>query len=209
LADGNVARWRIIEAVKPARGLAGLLVGALAALAVTSAAAQGEFPFTRERGRAAVEFSNDDIHVVSAYYYSQQNHDSRWLLIQTAVSTTRLTTISREDFSLRTPDGREIPLASQTRVGEDVQRIQLLLQNAATVRHNVTSYFNQRDRTTSMRFFTLPFGGVVHDDFVVDAHQVAVSDLFFEAPTGRWEDGTYALIVRHDQGRAELPIELE
>jgi len=186
-----------------------LLAGALACLAAGGAAAQAEFPFTRGLGRAAVQYRNDDMHVVAAYYYSQQNHDSRWLLIQAAVSTTRLTTIRRDAFMLRTPAGREIPLASQTRVGEDVQRIRLLLQNAATQRHNVTSYFNQRDRTTSMRFFTLPFGGVVHDEFVVDSHQVAVGDLFFEAPTGRWEDGTYALVVRHEDGQAEVPIELE
>ncbi len=191
-----------------AKGITGLLVGAIVT-AAAAVGAQGEFPFTRERGRAAVEFANDDIHVVAAYYYSQQNHDSRWLLIQAAVSTTRLTTMYREGFTLRAPDGREIPLASQTRVGQDVQRIQLLLQNSATVRHNVTSYFNQRDRALSMRFFTLPFGGVVHDEFVVDAHQVAVGDLFFEAPTGRWEDGTYTLIVRHEQGQAQLPIVLD
>jgi hypothetical protein len=60
-----------------------------------------------------------------------------------------------------------------------------------------------------MNLFTLPFGPVVHDDFVVDAHRVAVGPLFFESPTGAWEDGTYALIVRHEKGTAQLPIHLE
>ena len=182
-------------------------IGVIAATGI--AAAQGEFPFTRERGRAAVEYRNNDIQVVAAYYYSQREHDSRWVLIQTAVSTARLTTIPRSAFALRTPAGREIPLASQERFGEDVGRVRLLLQNASTTRHNVTSYFNQRDRIDSMRFFTLPFGPVVHDDFVVDAHRVAISDLFFESPTGAWADGTYSLIVRHEDGQAELPIVLE
>lgn len=182
-------------------------IGVIAATAV--AAAQGEFPFTRERGRAAVEYRNNDIQVVAAYYYSQREHDSRWLLIQTAVSTARLRTIPRSAFALRTPAGREIPLASQERFGQDIGRVRLLLQNASTTRHNVISYFNQRDRTDGMRFFTLPFGPVVHDDFVVDRHRVAVSDLFFESPTGAWADGTYSLIVRHEEGQAELPIVLE
>jgi hypothetical protein len=44
---------------------------------------------------------------------------------------------------------------------------------------------------------------------VVDVHRVVVGELFFESPTGLWEDGTYSLIVRHEQGQAELPIELE
>jgi len=38
---------------------------------------------------------------------------------------------------------------------------------------------------------------------------VAVGPLFFEAPTGAWESGTYALVVRHRKGTAELPITLE
>ena len=122
------------------------------------------------------------------------------------VSTTDVTTIHRNAIVLRTPQGREIPLASQRRIGEDVPRIRQLLQNAQILSHNVASYFTQRDRTESMRLFTLPFGGVVHDDFVVDAHRVAVGPLFFESPTGAWGEGTYALIVRHSKGVAELPI---
>jgi hypothetical protein len=184
-------------------------VAVLAATVAAAATAQNEFPFTRTLGRAAVEFRNDDLHVVAAYYYSQRNHDSRWLLIQAAVSASRASTIGREEIALRTPAGREIPLASQTRFGEDIGRVRLLLQNAAPSRHNVVSYFTQRDRVDGMRLFRLPFGGVVHDDFVVDAHRVATGDLFFESPTGAWEDGTYSLVIRHRDRQAELPIVLQ
>ena len=187
----------------------GLLVAVLLATAVAVPAAQTEFSFTRTIGQAAVEYRNEDAHIVAAYYHSQRNHGSRWLLIEAAVSTTRLGTIHRDGIMLRTPDGRETPLASQTRVGEDIGRVRLLLQNASTTRHNVASYFNQRDNVDPMQFFTLPFGHVVHDDFVVDVPRVVVGDLLFESPTGRWEDGTYSLVVRHEHGQAELPIELE
>jgi hypothetical protein len=189
----------------------GLTVCAVAmALSSVPAWAQEEFSSAnRQRGRAAVEFRDADIHVVAAYYYSQRNHESRWLLIESGISTTDLTTIHRNAIALRTPQGREIPLATQRRIGENVPRIEQLLQNAGVLSHNVSSYFVQRDRTESMRLFTLPFGGVVSDDFVVDKHRVAVGPLFFEAPTGAWERGTYALIVRHSKGTAELPIHLE
>ena len=92
---------------------------------------------------------------------------------------------------------------------EDVSRIEQLLQNANVLSHNVASYFVQRDRIESMSLFTLPFGPVVHDSFVVDRNRVAVGPLFFESPTGAWEKGTYALIVRHSKGASELPIHLE
>lgn len=186
-----------------------LMAGVIAVLVAASPAAQSEFPFTRERGRAAVEYKSPDIHVVAAYYYSQRNHDSRWLLIEAAVSAARLGTIQRDGIALRRPDGREIPLATQARFAQDVPRVRPVVQSAASTRHGLTAYFNQRERTESMRFFALPFQGIVHNDFVVDVHRVAVGDLFFESPTGLWEEGTYSLIVRHEEGQAELPIELE
>ena len=184
--------------------------GAALALVVPTLAAQEEFSSAnRERGRAAVEFRDDDAHIVAAYYYSQRNHESRWIMIEAGVSTDDTIVIERSAIALRTPQGREIPLATQRRVGEDVSRIEQLLQNANVLSHNVASYFVQRDRIESMSLFTLPFGPVVHDSFVVDRNRVAVGPLFFESPTGAWEKGTYALIVRHSKGASELPIHLE
>jgi hypothetical protein len=186
------------------------MCGAALALIVPSLAAQEEFSSANKNvGRAAVEYRDADAHIVAAYYYSQRNHESRWLMIEAGISTTESIAIERSAIALRTPQGREIPLATQRRVGEDVKRIEQLLQNATVLSHNVASYFPQRDRIESMRLFTLPFGPVVSDSFVVDRHRVAVGPLFFEAPTGAWEKGTYALMVRHSKGTAELPIHLE
>jgi hypothetical protein len=185
-------------------------VCAMLALAPLTLVAQQEFSSAnRNVGRAAVQYSDADAHIVAAYYYSQRNHESRWLMIEAGVSTTELNTIDRSAIVLRTPQGRELPLASQRRIGEDVPRIKQLLQNARVLSHNVSSYFVQRDRIEDMSLFTLPFGPVVHDSFVVDRHRVAVGPLFFESPTGAWESGTYALIVRHSNKVAELPIHLE
>jgi len=184
--------------------------GAALALGVQTLAAQEEFSSANKPlGRAAVEYRDADAQIVAAYYYSQRNHASRWLMLEAGVSTTKSNTIERNAIALRTPQGREIPLASQRRIGEDVPRIEQLLQNATVLSHNVASYFVQRDRIEDMSLFTLPFGPVVHDSFVVDRHRVAVGRLFFESPTGAWERGTYALIVRHEKGTAELPIHLE
>jgi hypothetical protein len=182
---------------------------AIAVSAGVTAAAQAErSPYVNTLGGAAAEYRDSRVHVVAAYYYSQRNHDSRWLMIETAVSTTGTQVIERGDIALRTPEGREIPLATQRRFGEDAARITSLLQNARVSGHDVVSYFVQRDRVDSMRLFARPFGGVVHDSFVAEDHRVTAGTLFFEAPTGRWAAGTYTLVVRHEEGSAELPIEL-
>ena len=197
------SRWRVLTAATVSSALL-----ALAAPGVT--AQQQEFsPANRTIGKSAVDTHDQAIHVVAAYYYSQRNHGSRWLLIEAGVSTTQETVITRDAILLRTPQGREIPLATQSRIGEDVKRIEQLLQNARVVSHDVVSYFTQRDRIEDMQLFRLPFGPVVHDEFIVDRDRVAVGPLFFESPTGAWERGTYALVARHSEGAAELPIHLE
>jgi hypothetical protein len=186
------------------------LCGAALALGLEAASAQQEFSSAnKQRGRAVVEFRDPDIHIVAAYNYSQRNHESRWLMLETAVSADEPIKVERSDIALRTPQGREIPLSTQRRLGEDVGRITQLLQNATAVNHDVTSYFVQRDRIEPMKLFRLPFDDVVHNSFVVDQNRVAAGRLFFESPTGAWEDGTYALIVRHEDGTAELPVHLE
>ena len=187
-----------------------VLVACLLAGAVAHAQTDDErFPNTSSRGRAAVEYRDDAIQAVAAYYYSQREHESLWLLIEVALSTEERMSLSREAFRLVSPDGREIAVAEQRQFSEDGSRTRRLLQNAQSTRHQVTSYFRQRAVTEGLRFFTVPFGPVVQDEFVVDKNRVVTGDLFFRAPTGLWEDGTYALIIEHEGTRASLPIVLE
>jgi hypothetical protein len=174
-----------------------------------SAQEDGVFPNTKRQGRAVVQYRDAEIHVVAAYVYSQRNHDSRWLLIESAISTTANMTIDRKNITLVTPGGgRVVTLASQERFAQDVNRVKTLLQNASVTRHNVLSYFNQRRGGERMRLFALNSGPVL-TNFVTDEHHVAVGDLFFESPTGRWDEGVYNLVIEKDGARAVLPIELQ
>jgi hypothetical protein len=166
------------------------------------------FRHVKQVGRAAVEYWDAEIHVVAAYYYSQRNHDSRWLLVETAMSTTRNMTIDRRNITLVTPGGRAVALATQERFALDVNRAYAVLQNASVTRHDLLSYFSQRSGQEEMRLFALP-GDIVLTNFVTDVHHVAVGDLFFESPTGAWESGVYSLVIERDGARASLPIELE
>ena len=179
------------------------------ALAAPHLTAQEVSSSVKKRGKAVVEYRDKAIKVVAAYNYSQRNHDSRWLYIQSGLTTHDENIIRRDAIALRTPQGQTIPLASQRQVGDDTKKIEQLLQNAKTVSHDIPSYFTSTSRTEDMQLFRLPFGRVVHDEFIVDRDRLAVGPLFFESPQGLWADGTYTLVIRHEQGVAELPITLE
>jgi hypothetical protein len=189
-----------------------LALAAMVALASAPAVRAQEDNFfgrTKRLGRAAVEYRDPEIHVVAAYYYSQRNHNTRWLLIQSAMSTTRNLVIDRENITLVTPSGeRVITLASQQRFASDVARVHPVVQSAYIHRHDVLSYFNEKTRIESMRLFALNSGAVL-TNFVTDKDHVITGDLFFESPTGLWDSGTYSLIIEREGARAVLPIVLQ
>jgi hypothetical protein len=192
--------------------LAGLVLlvasGSLFAQSPTRAVPR-EFTHVRTLGRALSEFNDDRIQVAAAYYYSQANHDSRWLLIELGALGQQATKIDRGRIELVMPTGRVVPLATQARWAEDSERNTLLLQQASTSRHPVASYFKPTNGRTGLRFFTRPPGAGTVLDFVdLAPNELALGDLLFESPTRLWDKGTYALVVRYDGSEAVLPIEL-
>ena len=167
-----------------------------------------EFAHTRSWGRALSEFNDARIQVVAAYYYSQKNHDVPWLLIELGVLGPQAMEISREKIELVTPSGRVVPLATQARWSQDSTRNMLLLQQAKSSRHPVSSYFTAALRQTGFGFFATG-SGTVRNAIWIAPNELALGDLFFESPTRLWDKGTYALIIRYDGAEAVMPIELQ
>ncbi len=191
----------------------GLLLGLAMVLGVAPAHAQDvseRFPNTSDSGRAAVEYEDDTVQVVAAYYYSQRQHDSRWLLIEIGVNSPMPMRIHRDDITLVTPDGEAIQVASQRLFAEDVRVTRLLQQNARPTRHPISSYFRTQS-TDHFHWFVLTAAeGTVTDVLDVDERVAAWGDLYFASPTGAWEAGTYSLVVEGDgEVLAMLPIELD
>jgi hypothetical protein len=168
-----------------------------------------EFENVRTLGRALSEFRDERIQVVAAYYYSQFNHNSAWLLIDLGALGEQVTSIGRDGIELVTPAGRVVPLATQARWGADASRNRLLFQQAAPLRHQVAWYFMPANGQTRLRFFARPPGtGTVQEVVYLAPKELALGELLFESPTRLWEKGTYALVVRYDGAEAVLPIEL-
>ncbi len=195
-------------------------VGVSVVCAATLSAAAGQshaqqdivelFPNTAVYGRAAIKYQDDDLHVVATYYYSQWNHDSKWIRIRCALSAERNIRIDREDIHLLTPGGGRVPLATQRAWSQDRGQIQMLIQQALPLYHPILSYFN-RPSGPSFNFFTSPGGSVSTDFIYANWSYRSSGDLYFASPTQTWEDGTYSLVfeVAEKGARAVLPIILE
>ena len=187
--------------------LASIFCGA--ALAVTSITAQQKelSSANRKIGNAAVEYRDKAIHVVAAYYHSQRNHDSRWLLVESALSTTENTIIKREHILLRTPQGREIPLATQRRIGEDVKASSACCR---TPKSRPTRHVIFQTERSHGRHEAVPVAVRARRPRRVRLGSRSCRDGSALRGADRCVgERTYALVVRHGKGAAELPIVLE
>jgi hypothetical protein len=179
------------------------------ALGSTLQAQSREFAHVRELGGALVEYNDGATQAVAAYYHSQRNHDSKWLLIELGVMGRRALTLGRDQVQLVTPAGLTLPLASQRQWRDDSGRARTLLQQALPTRHQVKSYFREVNGREELRFFTRPEeGGTTIDSTQVMPEQVVLGDLYFESPTGLWDRGTYTLVIHRPSGQVKLPIDL-
>src|SRR4029077_10046308 len=154
-----------------------LAIASLITLATCSLAAQKEwsFPHTRPNGRATPEYDQNGLHVVVNYDCAQRNHKTRWLLLDLAIASTQSFILHRKDITLLTPDGRQLPVASQEEIVEDSAGISSVLQNARVCRHDLTSYFFQRSGVPNeqIRFQAFPPGErTVSNEVTVDRDHV-------------------------------------
>lgn len=168
-----------------------------------------ELAHVRELGAALAEYNDGRVHVVTAYYYSQRNHDSRWLLVEFAVNSQSVLSVRRDRIELVTPSGDVVPLSGQHRWGSDAARAQRLVQQVRPSRHQVSAYFREIAEVERLRFFTRPGeGGTVVDAVDTARDRILLGDLLFESPTGLWDKGNHVLVMGHDRGVVELPIVL-
>jgi hypothetical protein len=182
-----------------------VILAVIVAVAVPMAiAAQGRI---KQHGRAIVEYRSEDVRAVASYEYAQRHHATPWLLIELAVMATHRIVIQRDELSLVGPDERRVAVATQQEFLDDHQTLTPQYQNAGMWRRPLDSYFPTRPTVNTIRFFAKP-GTVVMDSAVTNQDQVAMGDLLFKAPDGKWNAGTYRLVLNHPQAKAELPVEL-
>lgn len=168
-----------------------------------------ELPFVREMGGALAEFDDGVVHAVAAYYHSQRQHDTPWLLVELGINSQKTVRVHRESIEIETPSGSVVPLASHREWSGDLERGSQLFQAAAPTRHQVRAYFREFATFTALRFVQAPRGTSTIVDFAdLTADQVFLGDLVFRAPTGAWARGRHVLAIHNAASTVRLPIEL-
>lgn len=161
-------------------------------------------------GRDIVEYTSDRLQVVAVHYYFPENNDPKWLLIDVAMDVRSGDSIrvARRDFSIEEPDGLTVPLSTLPAFRRAHRQLRPLMLQLHTRERPIAGFFPVPCADHNFRFF-VPTGELRQTEVHASWQSRCVrGDLFFEAPDGVWDGGTYTLAIGGDTN-VRLPIEIE
>ena len=148
-------------------------------------------------------FTDCHLRAWAAHYYFARHHDPQWLAIDLAIQgkVGEAMTFRPDDVHVIQPDGSRTPLISQRAYRRQrTSLLPLLLQLQGGANRA------PRECADKLQFFV--DSGVRHSLADVNQYRCVQGYLFFAAPTGQWESGTYELSVGGDVG-LRIPFEIE
>ena len=178
---------------------------ALVATAVLSAQKEQLFPHTKKQGRATAEYRHEGFHVVVNYDYSQtEPRCGPWLLIDVAMASNTRFVLHRDNFSIVTPEGRTVKLATQEDLAADGPGLWSLSQNSKIHRQNLEGYFAARSREL-IKFFSFPFERSISNEAIVDNDRVTTGRAAVQVARGPLAGGNLQAGHRQREGAGSAP----
>lgn len=147
--------------------------------------------------------------VTLGYRAAQQEAGNEWMVLQAGVSLLKPAPnydLRREHFSIRTPDGRTIPMATQAEYGKANLRA---LEMRTKAIHDSINYFpGDVQRACLLEFFSAPSQQtLVRDVAEVSYRTACMGRLYFHVPGGI-QPGQYWLDVQFASGPVQVPFRI-
>lgn len=161
-------------------------------------------------GRRIVEYSSDRLQVVAVHYYSPGGHDPKWLLIDVAMDVRAGDPIrvARRDFSIEGPGDLHVPLSTLPAFRRAYRQLRPMMLQSHAREQPIAGYFPIPCAAHNFRFF-VPTGELRQTEVHASWQGSCVrGDLFFEAPDGAWDGGTYTLVIGGETD-IRLPFEID
>ena len=200
-----------------------VVVSALALLGLTASAAMAQVEgapkpavpelYTIEGQFTRIAYNNEGW-VTLGYRIANDSQGDEWMLLEAGVTVRKPTknqTLTREDFSVKMPDGSAVPMASQEEYGK-AGYLRALNNKANTIRDSINYFPAGANQACPMLFFSDPASKkstVAFDQFEVSWQRACLGRLFFKLPEGTTiEPGQYWLSVNFEGGTVEAPFRI-
>ncbi|MFV2071995.1 MAG: hypothetical protein ACC742_05000 [Thermoanaerobaculales bacterium] len=166
-------------------------------------------PFIDQPGQTVVRYRDAVIEVVVDTNYATNNIGENWLILSTAMSgmTGGATKVNRDMISVRTPDGRTIPMPTYREFNAAYTELASAARRAALA-SGPLDFTRASRRTCLIDFFPLPGSGRSSRDALnVTKNDLCVGMLYFPVSNGV-QPGNWKLIVEFEETEAEVPFTL-
>ena len=167
-------------------------------------------PMIDQPGRYIVRYRDAAIEVVLDTEFAANNIGEEWLILSAAMSgmTGGATRVDRDLVSVRTPDGRTIPMPSYREFNAAYTELAPAARRAELATDPLDFTRGGR-RSCRIDFFPLPGSGRVSNNVLnVTKNEFCVGMLFFPVSNGV-QPGDWRLIIEFEETEAVVPFRLE
>lgn len=174
---------------------------------VSSPAPDPDQPGVVDRGRSWVLYRGPELVATVGFNDARRHLGDPWLILAAELSGAHGNpTVFREAISVRTPDGRQLPLISQDgfRAGYGAHRMRIERALADLPR---LLRFDDLQRPCDRWFLAGPFESFAFDRVYLNPFAACTGPLVFEVPGGL-QPGRWRLLVELEESRADIPFEL-
>jgi hypothetical protein len=163
----------------------------------------------RQRGDHVLFADGPELRATLGTHQVSRSVGDEWLVLAAQLRPglkTGTVTVSRGSVSVRSPDGRRLPLIGQEEYRKIYGKVRVRVERALASLPVVGVY--ERGQMPCDRWFlTGPFEGFAFDEISVNTFQVCSGPLVFHVPGGV-QPGRWRLIIDLEESTADIPFEI-
>ena len=154
---------------------------------------------------------NNEGYVILGYRMANESAGEEWMMLDAGLTIRKGTPhyqITREAFTVKTPDGKTIPLATQKEYAE-AGYLKALNGRAKMMRDSISYFPLDANRACAARFFG-DLGSpnsMSYDQVELSPDRACVGRLFFKIPGGI-QHGQHWLVVKFAGSQVEVPFRI-
>ena len=164
----------------------------------------------RKTSRYSVVYEGPEIQATVRHYQAERDLGGEWLILVAhlrGAHSSGITKIHRRDISVRTPDGRRLPLITQAEFREAYHEIHSRVRRAVSSSAPLSMYDEDR-RLCDRWFLEEPVGGFAQDEIAISTFEECWGPLVFKV-TGGVQPGRWRLVIEFEESTADIPFHLE
>jgi hypothetical protein len=164
--------------------------------------------FSLEGEWVRIAYNNEGF-VSLGYRMAQEQIGQEWMLLEVGVTLRKPTKdfkLNRTGISIKTPDGKTIPLATQQEYRGGMGAISSLNMRAKVIVDSINYFPADASQSCALRFFADDRGpGLSWDETELSYQRVCLGRLYFKVPGGI-QVGQHFLVIKFANSELQVPF---